>query len=89
MEFDTIAGISTALGEGAIAIVRVSGDDAVEKVNRIFKGKDLTEVPSHTIHYGHIVDLDTNQVIEEVMVSIMRAPRTFTRENIEIGRAHV
>ena len=74
--------ISTALGEGAIAIVRVSGDDAVEKVNRIFKGKDLTEVPSHTIHYGHIVDLDTNQVIEEVMVSIMRAPRTFTRENI-------
>ena len=82
MEFDTIAAMSTALGEGAIAIVRVSGDDAVEKVNRIFKGKDLTEVPSHTIHYGHIVDLDTNQVIEEVMVSIMRAPRTFTRENI-------
>ncbi|PEN46848.1 tRNA uridine-5-carboxymethylaminomethyl(34) synthesis GTPase MnmE [Bacillus wiedmannii] len=82
MEFDTIAAISTALGEGAIAIVRVSGDDAVEKVNRIFKGKDLTEVPSHTIHYGHIVDLDTNQVIEEVMVSILRAPRTFTRENI-------
>ncbi|MGE7891413.1 tRNA uridine-5-carboxymethylaminomethyl(34) synthesis GTPase MnmE [Bacillus cereus] len=82
MEFDTIAAISTALGEGAIAIVRVSGDDAVEKVDRIFKGKDLTGVPSHTIHYGHIVDLDTNQVIEEVMVSIMRAPRTFTRENI-------
>ncbi|AQQ66141.1 MULTISPECIES: tRNA uridine-5-carboxymethylaminomethyl(34) synthesis GTPase MnmE [Bacillus] len=82
MEFDTIAAISTALGEGAIAIVRVSGDDAVEKVDRIFKGKDLTKVPSHTIHYGHIVDLDTNQVIEEVMVSIMRAPRTFTRENI-------
>ncbi|MCQ6339886.1 tRNA uridine-5-carboxymethylaminomethyl(34) synthesis GTPase MnmE [Bacillus cereus] len=82
MEFDTISAISTALGEGAIAIVRVSGDDAVEKVDRIFKGKDLTEVSSHTIHYGHIVDLDTNQVIEEVMVSIMRAPRTFTRENI-------
>ncbi|PGR81220.1 tRNA uridine-5-carboxymethylaminomethyl(34) synthesis GTPase MnmE [Bacillus thuringiensis] len=82
MEFDTIAAISTALGEGAIAIVRVSGDDAVEKVDRIFKGKDLTEISSHTIHYGHIVDLDTNQVIEEVMVSIMRAPRTFTRENI-------
>ncbi|RAN88199.1 tRNA uridine-5-carboxymethylaminomethyl(34) synthesis GTPase MnmE [Bacillus sp. SRB_28] len=82
MEFDTIAAISTALGEGAIAIVRVSGDDAIEKVNRIFKGKDLTQVSSHTIHYGHIVDLDTNQVIEEVMVSIMRAPRTFTRENI-------
>lgn len=82
MEFDTIAAISTALGEGAIAIVRVSGDDAIEKVDRIFKGKDLTQVSSHTIHYGHIVDLDTNQVIEEVMVSIMRAPRTFTRDNI-------
>ena len=82
MDFDTIAAISTALGEGAIAIVRVSGEDAIEKVNRIFKGKDLTEVASHTIHYGHIVDLDTDQVIEEVMVSIMRAPKTFTRENI-------
>ncbi|OOG94069.1 tRNA uridine-5-carboxymethylaminomethyl(34) synthesis GTPase MnmE [Bacillus pseudomycoides] len=82
MDFDTIAAISTALGEGAIAIVRVSGEDAIEKVNRIFKGKDLTAVSSHTIHYGHIVDLDTDQVIEEVMVSIMRAPRTFTRENI-------
>ncbi|MEH7458973.1 tRNA uridine-5-carboxymethylaminomethyl(34) synthesis GTPase MnmE [Bacillus pseudomycoides] len=82
MEFDTIAAISTALGEGAIAIVRVSGEDAIEKVNRIFKGKDLTAVSSHTIHYGHIVDLDTDQVIEEVMVSIMRAPKTFTRENI-------
>ncbi|WP_459502777.1 tRNA uridine-5-carboxymethylaminomethyl(34) synthesis GTPase MnmE [Bacillus sp. C1] len=82
MDFDTIAAISTALGEGAIAIVRVSGDDAIEKVNRIFKGKDLTKTSSHTIHYGHIIDLDTNQVIEEVMVSIMRAPKTFTRENI-------
>ncbi|MCI0765414.1 tRNA uridine-5-carboxymethylaminomethyl(34) synthesis GTPase MnmE [Bacillus sp. TL12] len=82
MDFDTIAAISTALGEGAIAIVRVSGEDAIEKVNRIFKGKDLTTVSSHTIHYGHIVDLDKDQVIEEVMVSIMRAPKTFTRENI-------
>ncbi|MGG2094297.1 tRNA uridine-5-carboxymethylaminomethyl(34) synthesis GTPase MnmE [Bacillus sp. S13(2024)] len=88
MEFDTIAAISTALGEGAIAIVRVSGDDAVEKVNRIFKGKDLTTVPSHTIQYGHIVDLDTNKVIEEVMVSIMRAPKTFTREDIVEVNCH-
>ncbi|MEH7462562.1 tRNA uridine-5-carboxymethylaminomethyl(34) synthesis GTPase MnmE [Bacillus thuringiensis] len=88
MEFDTIAAISTALGEGAIAIVRVSGDDAVEKVNRVFKGKDLTTVPSHTIQYGHIVDLDTNKVIEEVMVSIMRAPKTFTREDIVEVNCH-
>ncbi|WP_028400764.1 tRNA uridine-5-carboxymethylaminomethyl(34) synthesis GTPase MnmE [Ectobacillus panaciterrae] len=82
MELDTIAAISTALGEGAIAIVRVSGENAVEKVNRVFKGKDLTQVPSHTIHYGHIVDSETNRVIEEVMVSVLRAPRTFTREDI-------
>ncbi|MDM5191105.1 tRNA uridine-5-carboxymethylaminomethyl(34) synthesis GTPase MnmE [Bacillus sp. DX4.1] len=82
MDFDTIAAISTALGEGAIAIVRVSGENAVEQVNRIFKGKDLTKVPSHTIHYGHIVDLDTDKIIEEVMVSVMRAPKTFTREDV-------
>lgn len=82
MELDTIAAISTALGEGAIAIVRVSGENAVEKVNRVFKGKDLTQVPSHTIHYGHIVDSETNRVVEEVMVSVLRAPRTFTREDI-------
>ncbi|WP_369901579.1 tRNA uridine-5-carboxymethylaminomethyl(34) synthesis GTPase MnmE [Bacillus manliponensis] len=88
MEFDTIAAISTALGEGAIAIVRVSGDDAIEKVNRIFKGKDLTKVDSHTIHYGHIVDLDQDRVIEEVMVSIMRAPKTFTREDIVEVNCH-
>ncbi|MFD3450509.1 tRNA uridine-5-carboxymethylaminomethyl(34) synthesis GTPase MnmE [Microbacteriaceae bacterium 4G12] len=88
MEFDTIAAISTALGEGAIAIVRVSGEDAVEKVNCIFKGKDLTQVPSHTIQYGHIVDPDTNRVVEEVMVSIMRAPRTFTREDIVEVNCH-
>lgn len=88
MEFDTIAAISTALGEGAIAIVRVSGDDAIEKVNRIFKGKDLTKVDSHTIHYGHIVDIDQDRVIEEVMVSIMRAPKTFTREDIVEVNCH-
>ncbi|MFX3622548.1 MAG: tRNA uridine-5-carboxymethylaminomethyl(34) synthesis GTPase MnmE [Ectobacillus sp.] len=88
MEFDTIAAISTALGEGAIAIVRVSGEEAVEKVNRIFKGKDLTQVPSHTIHYGNIIDPDTRQIVEEVMVSVMRAPRTFTREDIVEVNCH-
>lgn len=55
-EFDTIAAISTPLGEGGISIVRVSGEDAVAIVNRLFKGKDLEKVPSHTINYGHIVD---------------------------------
>ncbi len=83
MEFDTIAAISTAMGEGAIAIVRVSGDGAVAAVNKLYKGKkSLVEVESHTIHYGYIVEKETDQIIDEVMVSVLRAPRTFTREDI-------
>lgn len=83
MEFDTIAAISTAMGEAAIAIVRVSGDDAIKAVNKIYKGnKSLIDVESHTIHYGHIIDPNSNQVIDEVMVTVLKAPRTFTRENI-------
>ncbi len=77
---DTIAAISTALGIGAISIVRVSGKDAIKIVNNVFIGKDLEKVASHTINYGHIKDGD--QIIDEVLVSIMYAPKTFTRENI-------
>ena len=77
---DTIAGISTTLGVGAISIVRVSGNDSIKIVNSIFKGKNLENALSHTINYGHIVDKD--EVIDEVLVSIMKAPRTFTREDI-------
>ena len=76
---DTIAAISTALGVGAISIIRVSGPESLEIVNEIFD-KDLTTVKSHTIHYGHI--LNNNQIIDEVLVNIMLAPKTFTRENI-------
>lgn len=82
LEFDTIAAISTPPGEGAISIVRMSGDQAVKIASTVFKGKALAEVPSHTIHYGHIVDPATNQVIDEVMASVMRAPKTFTREDV-------
>lgn len=82
MEFDTIAAISTPMGEGAIAIVRLSGDEAIDIANQVFKGKNLKEVDSHTIHYGHIVDPDTNQVVEEVMLTLMRGPKTFTREDV-------
>ncbi len=77
---DTIAAISTALGVGAISIIRVSGEDAVDIVNKIFKGKDLSLVDSHTINYGFIYDAD--KVIDEVLVSVMLAPRTFTREDV-------
>ncbi len=77
---DTIAAISTASGEGAISIVRLSGDEALKIANKIFKGKNLFNVKSHTINYGHIIDGDN--LIDEVMVSVMRAPKTFTREDI-------
>ncbi|MBA1392382.1 tRNA uridine-5-carboxymethylaminomethyl(34) synthesis GTPase MnmE [Lactobacillus sp. XV13L] len=81
-EFDTIAAISTPIGEGGISIVRMSGDDAVAIANRVFKGANLTKVPTHTIHYGHVVDPANGEVIDEVMASVMRAPKTFTREDI-------
>ncbi len=79
-EFDTIAAISTPLGEGAIGIVRLSGSQAVAIAKSVFKGKDLETVPSHTINYGHIIEND--EIIDEVMVSVMRAPKTFTREDV-------
>jgi tRNA modification GTPase len=83
MEFDTIAAISTALGEGAIGIVRLSGDEAILIADQLYKGKEsLSQVPSHTIVYGHIVDSASNERVEEAMVSVMRAPKTFTREDI-------
>ncbi|MDO4912803.1 MAG: tRNA uridine-5-carboxymethylaminomethyl(34) synthesis GTPase MnmE [Lactobacillus sp.] len=81
-EFDTIAAISTPVGEGGISIVRLSGEDAVAIANRVFQKKDLSKVASHTIHYGHIVDPTTNEVIDEVMVSVMLAPKTYTREDV-------
>jgi tRNA modification GTPase len=77
---DTICAIATSVGNGAISIIRVSGDDAIEIVNSIFKGKDLTKVESHTINYGHIVDND--KVIDEVLVSVMKAPKTYTMEDV-------
>ena len=77
---DTICAIATAVGSGAISIIRVSGNDAILIVNKIFKGKDLTKVESHTIHYGKI--MDGNKEIDEVLVSIMKAPKTYTMEDV-------
>lgn len=83
MDFDTITSISTPMGEGAIGIVRLSGPQAIEIGDKLYKGKyKLAEVDSHTINYGHIVDPETNEVVEEVMISVLRAPKTFTREDI-------
>lgn len=80
MNNDIIVSISTSLGKGAISIVRLSGEGCIELVNSVFKGKDLTKVDSHTINYGHIVDND--KVIDEVLVAVMKAPKTYTREDI-------
>lgn len=76
---DTIAAISTSQGVGAISIVRVSGRDAIKIVNSIFS-KDILTASSHTIHYGYIFDKD--EKVDEVLISIMRSPKTFTKEDV-------
>lgn len=77
---DTICAISTALGVGAISIIRLSGKEAISIVSKLFSGKDLTKVATHTIHYGFICDKE--EQIDEVLVSVMRAPKTYTKEDI-------
>jgi tRNA modification GTPase len=81
---DTIAAISTPVGVGGIGVIRVSGKDAVTIVDKIYRHpqhKSLENMPTHTIHYGHIVSED-NEVIDEVLVMLMKEPKTFTRENV-------
>ncbi|SDS81371.1 tRNA modification GTPase [Paenibacillaceae bacterium GAS479] len=84
---ETIAAIATALGEGGIAIIRVSGPQAVPSISGILKSRQkLTEAASHTVTYGHIVDVDSGEAIEEVLVTVMKGPRSFTAEDVvEIG----
>ena len=78
---DTIVAISTASGVGAISIIRLSGSKALEVASKIFKGKDLKKVASHTINHGYIIDKNIN-IIDEVLVSVMLAPKTYTMEDI-------
>lgn len=84
IEFDTIAAISTPPGEGGIGIIRISGDEALEVADRVYKSgsKVLAEQNSHTIHYGHIYNPKQGEQVDEVMVSVMRAPKTYTREDV-------
>ena len=77
---DTIVAISTAYGAGAISIVRLTGPEAIEIVDKVFKGKQLNKVKSHTIHYGHIISEEG--IVDEVMVSVLRAPKTYTKEDV-------
>ena len=81
---DVIAAISTPVGNGGIGIVRLSGAESLQVADRVFtspSGKSVTSFPSHTIHYGHVVGGD-GAVIDEVMLTVMRAPKTYTREEI-------
>lgn len=77
---DTIVALSTPPGVGAIGVIRLSGDDAINITNKVFKGKDLTKQDSHTIHFGTIRDND--KIIDEVLVSLFIAPKSFTKENV-------
>jgi len=87
MNFETIAAISTAFGTAGISVIRISGEDSIEQFNRIFKGKNLTKAASHTLHYGHILNED-GSYLDEVMVAILRAPKSFTAENMVEVSAH-
>jgi len=83
---DTIIGISTALSKGAISIIRLSGDKAIFIVNQVFKGENLEKVQANTIHYGHIVD--NNQIIDEVLISVFKAPKSYTTEDVVEVNCH-
>jgi len=77
---DTIVALSTAPGTGAIAIIRLSGADAILICNRIFSGKDLTKQPSHTVHFGKIKD--SEHEIDEAVVTLFKAPHSYTKEDV-------
>lgn len=80
---DTICAASTAQGVGALGIIRISGENAISIANKVFKGKDLNKAESHTIHYGFIVNRSSQEeIIDEVMVSVFRVPKTFTAEDL-------
>jgi tRNA modification GTPase len=83
MIHDTIAAISTPMGEGGIAVIRISGDEALAAADRVFTGKSkLGAVPSHTVHYGFIKHPITQERVDEVLVTVMKAPKTFTTEDV-------
>ena len=79
---DTIVGLSTAVSRSAVSIIRLSGNDSINIVNSVFKEKDLNKVKSHTIHYGHIYNKETSEIIDEVLVSVFKAPKTYTKEDV-------
>ncbi|MFQ7000351.1 MAG: tRNA uridine-5-carboxymethylaminomethyl(34) synthesis GTPase MnmE [Clostridium sp.] len=90
-EFDTICGIATPLGEGGISIIRVSGSDSLKVINKIFKGKNssnILDMKSYTMRYGYICDIDSKVEIDEVIISYMKGPRSFTAEDVVEVNCH-
>lgn len=86
---DTIAAISTAVGEGGIAIIRISGPQAISGTDEVFRSKiSLKDAESHTVHYGHIIDPASGEKVEEVLVTVMKGPRSFTAEDVVEINAH-
>lgn len=84
-EFDTICGIATPIGEGGISIIRVSGENALQVIDKIFKGKNpssITTMKSYSMRYGHICELETKNEIDEVIISYMKGPKSFTAEDV-------
>lgn len=89
MQQDTIAAIATPPGEAGIAVIRISGPEAIAVVDRLYQGKNrLKDVDSHTIHYGYIVDPSSGERLDEVLVTVMKAPRTYTREDVVEVNCH-
>lgn len=80
MNLENIAAIATAFGTAGISVIRISGETAIFEFNKIFKGRDLTKVKSHTVHYGHVLNEDMS-VLDEVMVTVMKGPKSFTAED--------
>ncbi|MGB2770669.1 MAG: tRNA uridine-5-carboxymethylaminomethyl(34) synthesis GTPase MnmE, partial [Candidatus Zixiibacteriota bacterium] len=80
---DTIAAISTPLGEGGIGIVRISGKDSIKIAEKIFKGeKPVSRLPSHRVNYGEIIDSNSGEVIDEVLLTLFLAPKSYTAEHL-------
>ena len=89
MQQDTIAAIATPPGEAGIAVIRISGPEAIAVADRVYQGKNrLKDVDSHTIHYGYIVDPTSGERLDEVLVTVMKAPRTYTREDVVEVNCH-
>lgn len=90
-EFDTICGISTPIGEGGISIIRVSGNKCLDIMDRIFKGvnkSSVREMKTYTMRYGHIYNVENNDVIDEVIISYMKGPKSFTAEDVVEVNCH-